>query len=76
MILDKNTDTIPQKNEFNLLIGGYEGPIDFLLELAKKLNVVAKILKRNRYVLIKILKRSRYVLIKILKRSRCTATFY
>ena len=39
MILDNNTETIPQKNEFNLLIGGYEGPIDFLLELAKKQKV-------------------------------------
>ena len=38
MFSDDNEE-VSNKDQFNLLINGYEGPIDLLLELAKKQKV-------------------------------------
>ena len=39
MFSEENNTNPSNKNEFNILLNGYEGPIDLLLELAKKQKV-------------------------------------
>lgn len=38
-MIDNNTELKSPKNEFNILLSGYEGPIDLLLDLARKQKV-------------------------------------